>query len=111
MAKKITGIIYELPARFPVEINGEIVDYGRTAYQAAEMAKQHGATELEVIKCRGQQVSISLASLSSRRSTPKQKARTTSSGKSSAQSSQPSGPSQSSEPSSTTTENESPETD
>jgi len=96
--------IYELPARFPVEVKGKIVDYGRTAYNAAEIAKQYGATEMEVVKCRSEKVSISLGSSSSRTSTRKAKARGTSQVKSSAQSSPPSGPSQSSQASYTETE-------
>lgn len=48
MARKKKAIIYKLAGRFPVVIRGRLVAAGRTAFQAAEMAKQHGATAQEV---------------------------------------------------------------
>jgi len=107
MVKKVKCKIYNLPARFPVEVDGVIVNYGRTAYQAAEIAHAHGATELEVIKCGSEFVSISLALPSSATSSRKGKPRGRSRGKSSPPSSPVSGPSQSSEQSSGSNSDES----
>lgn len=48
MARKKKAVIYKMKGRFLVVIRGKVVDAGRTAFQAAEMAKQHGSTEQEV---------------------------------------------------------------
>lgn len=65
MPKAKSAVIYELPARYVVEVDGVVVDFGRSAYTAAEIAKAHGATKMEVEKWDKEKHSISSEQASS----------------------------------------------
>lgn len=51
MTKK--ALIVEVPARYLVVMNGKIVDFGKTKFNAVTRAEGHGATDIGDAKWNG----------------------------------------------------------
>ena len=66
--------IVKVPKKYMVVVDGEIVDFSHSAYQAAEIAKYHGAETLDLQQWTlGTTFSSLMRSLGATRSTPSAK--------------------------------------
>ena len=45
---KMKATIVKVPKKYMIVVDGEIVDFSHSAYQAAEIARHHGAEELDL---------------------------------------------------------------